>query len=568
MSVSNRLATRQTLLEALEELPREAPFVTMWRPGQEPEHETATFGEFLDNSRRFATIYRESGLSPEGRVILIQPQGISLMAAFVGAMLVGGVPTILAYPNFKIDPVKYQTGLAGVSRNIGAGLVVVDGGFPENLLGHVAGSPQTRVLQIGDADLRSAQALSPSFRPRPEQVAFLQHSAGTTGLQKGVALSHRVVLSQLRKLAAALQLRQSDRIASWLPLYHDMGLIACFVLPLVAGLRVIMQSPVDWVMEPVSFLRLITRFRCTLSWIPNFTFQFLARRVPTRQREDIDLSSMRAFVTTSEPIRAHSLAEFREAYAGAGLGENAIQTSYGMAENVFAVTQSALDRPPRVVWVDREILRREGRARPLAPEDPQAISFVSCGRCMESIQAWTVDEGGQPLPEGRVGEVVVESDCLFDGYFNRPDLTRKALKAGRYHTGDIGFLLGEDLFVIGRKDDTIIVGGRNLYPQDIEEIAFAHPDIHDGRAVAFGLENRELGTEDLVVVAEVHRSDQMEQRQSIAMEIRRSIVAEMGVAPRFVHVVPPHWLVKSTAGKPARSTNREKFLKETRGGGL
>ncbi len=562
MSVSNTLKTRQTLLDGLDQFPPERPYATMWRPGGEAEFETATFGEFLDRSRRFAAIYREAGLRAEERVILIQPQGISLMAAFVGAMLAGAVPTILAYPNFKIDPLKYRTGLEGVSRNIGAALVVVDGAFPENLLGYVAGEPQTRILQIAAADLQSATPFTSTLQTQPGQIAFLQHSAGTTGLQKGVALSHRVVLSQIRKLATALRLSEADRIASWLPLYHDMGLIACFVLPLVAGLPVVMQSPVDWVMEPVSFLRLITRFRCTLSWIPNFTFQFLARRVAPDQREGIDLSSMRAFITTSEPIRAHSLDEFREAYDGLGLGKNALQTSYGMAENVFAVTQSALDTPPRVVWVDRDRLRREGRVVPVSKDNPSAISFVSCGQCMESIRAWTVDDTGRALPEARVGEVVVESDCLFDGYFNRPDLTRKALREGRYFTGDIGFLLGDDLFVIGRKDDTIIVGGRNLYPQDIEEIAFAHPDIHDGRAVAFGLENRELGTEDLVVVAEVHTQSELERKQRIALEIRRDIVAEMGVAPRFVQIVPPHWLIKSTAGKPARSTNREKFLKE------
>lgn len=557
----SKLDAYQTLLDPFKEIDPQKPFVTMWRPDAQPEFETASFGEHLNLAQKIATIYADCGLEPGDRVILIMPQGISLMAAFTAAMLKGAVPTILAYPNFKIDPHKYQTGLQGVTRNIGARLIVLDRDFPAHLQEHVS-AESARLVQWNPDDLRNAAPAPPDHRPQPSDIAFLQHSAGTTGLQKGVALSHRVVLSQLKKLASALKLSQEDRIVSWLPLYHDMGLIACFILPLTAGLHVVMQSPVDWVMRPGSFLRLIERYRCTLSWIPNFTFQFLARRVSAEERQAADLSSMRAFVTTSEPIRAHSMDEFRRAYRDCGLGENALQTSYGMAENVFAATNSRMDRPPRRIWVDRTRLRADGEVVQTPPDHPAALAFVSCGQCMDGVEAEVVDEDGRQLPEGRMGELTIRSDCLFDGYFNRPDLTREALREGCYWTGDVGFILGEDVFVMGRKDDTVIVGGRNLYPQDVEEIAFAHPDVHDGRAVAFGLENPDLGTEDLVVVAEVHTPDRLARRQRIAAEIRRDVVAQMDVSPRAVHVVGPKWLIKSTAGKPARSANREKFLRE------
>ncbi len=554
-----RLKGYRTLLDPLRDAPLDQPFVTMWRPDGEPEFETRTFGEFLDQARGFAGFYREEGLEAGEPVVLILPQGVELMAAFVGAMLTGAIPTILAYPNFKIEPTKYRRGIRGVTANIRARLVMVDAGFPEDLIELLRGEENQKIRKVPEGKRSGSD---PFPVPASGDVAFLQHSAGTTGLQKGVALSHGVVLNQLWELAVALELTGRDRVVSWLPLYHDMGLIACFVLPMVCHLPVVMQSPTDWVMQPVSFLRLITEYRCTLGWVPNFTFQFLARRVPPEERDKVDLSSLRALVTTSEPIRLRSLEEFRQAFGGRGLAETALQTSYGMAENTFAVTQSRIDRPPVVICVDRESLQREGRVVLREASDPGAVSFVSCGRPLATARVKIVGEAGEDLGEGRVGEIAVRSRSMYSGYFRRPDLTAKVLSDGWYFTRDSGFLWEGELYAIGRKDDTLIVGGRNLYPQDVEEAAFSHPAVADGRVVAFGLENPELGTQDLIVIAEVRREEDLDRRAELTMEVRQAVMAEIDVAPRVVHLVPPRWIVKSTAGKPARSANREKFLQE------
>src|SRR5262249_4285970 len=170
-------------------------------------------------------------------------------------------------------------------------------------------------------------------------------------------------------------------------------------------------------------------------------------------------------------------------------------------------------------------------------------------------------DGDVDLPEGRVGDILVKSPSVFHGYYNRPDLTARALHDGWYRTGDVGFLLAGELFVVGRRDDIIIVGGRNLYPQDIEEIAAGHAAVHDGRAVAFGVENPELGTQDLVVLAEANSDEDLGRRAAVEGDIRRAILGEIGVAPRVVRLVPPKWMVKSSAGKVARSTNRERYLR-------
>jgi len=169
---------------------------------------------------------------------------------------------------------------------------------------------------------------------------------------------------------------------------------------------------------------------------------------------------------------------------------------------------------------------------------------------------------GRDLPDGTVGEILISSDSLFHGYYNRPDLTAKALQGGWYWSGDLGFRLEGELYVIGRKNDLIIVAGKNIYPQDIEEIVYSHPAIHDGRAVAIGLSNPDLGTEDIIVVAEVEEEEQLNHGFAIERSLKNAIVAELGVAVRAIYLKPPRWIVKSTAGKPARSTTREKLLAE------
>jgi fatty-acyl-CoA synthase len=561
--LSARLYGYRTLLHGLRAAPPDAPFVTMWQPGRTPACETLTFGQFLSRAGSYAGSYRSQGVRARDTVVLVMPQSPALMAAFAGALLVGAVPTILAYPTFKIDPEKYRHGLAGVTRNLDARLVVVDRAFPADLLGLVARAGDTRVFSDQDAEAGAGPDDSAWAEPAPDDVAFIQHSAGTTGLQKGVALPHRSVLHQLGELARALGLSESDRIVSWLPLYHDMGFIACFILPLVAHLHTVMQSPTDWVLQPGSMLKLASDYRCTVCWLPNFAFQFMARRVPQADRRGLDLSSLRSMINCSEPVRLQSMQEFLEAFAPAGLAPAALQTSYAMAEATFAVTQSTIDghsRPP-TIWVDRDVLQAERRVELVPPDHPRALPFVSSGRCLAGT-AVRITADGVDLPEGRLGDILVRSASLFQGYYNRPDLTARALHDAWYRTGDVGFRLDGEVFVVGRRDDTIIVGGRNLYPQDIEEIASGHPAVHDGRAVAFGLDNPDLGTQDLVVLAEANSDEDLGRRAHVEGEIRRAILGEIGVAPRVVHLVPPKWMVKSSAGKVARSTNRERFLRE------
>lgn len=553
----------RNLVEAVNAAPADRDFITHWI--DEDERETLTFGEFRRRSRSQAGVLCGQGVTRGDRVVVIMPHGIPAMATFVGAMMLGAVPAFLAYPNFKVEPSKYSSGLSGVTANLGAKVVVIDEEFPDQMLGHVSlGEGATLLRARSNEGAHAGKGLPDQVIPS-ESLAFIQHSAGTTGLQKGVALTHGAVLRQLEHLARALRIdATTDRLYSWLPLYHDMGLIACFMLPMVCHLPVVMQSPLAWVMHPETMLQICSEFRCTLAWMPNFAFQFVPRRTPQARWAMYDLSSLRALINCSEPVRATSMQEFQRAFAPIGLKGQALQSCYAMAENVFAVTQADIESPhgPTRVSAEGQQLRSAHRVAPVAEGTAGAVSFVSSGRLLPNHEVRIVSDSGDTLADSHVGEILVKSDCLFDGYYNRPDLTALAIDGDWYRSGDLGFCLDGELYVVGRKKDLLIIGGENIYPEDIEEIVGGHPSIHDGRVIAMGVYNPDLGTEDIVVVAEIASEHLLAHALVIEQEARGRVVAGLGVAVRAIFLKPPKWIVKSTAGKAARSATREKLLRE------
>jgi len=314
------------------------------------------------------------------------------------------------------------------------------------------------------------------------------------------------------------------------------------------------------VRAPYKLMQSVSQYRGTLSWLPNFGFNFCSQKIRDRNLEGVDLSSLRGVINCSEPVRFESHQAFYERFKSYGLKWEALQCSYAMAENVFGVTQTDLSRPPKVEEIDREAFMVERVARPPMDGCP-AMKMMSSGKPLSNTRIRILDEHGKEVAEKKIGEVALQSDCMLTGYYNRADATTKALRDGWFLTGDYGYVSDGEVFVSGRKKDMIIVGGKNVYPQDLESLTYEVPGVHAGRSVAFGIFDEEAGTEDVVIIAEVNSGDSAEQER-IADAIRQYVTKNSAIALRYVKVVGPKWILKTSSGKTARSANKEKFLKE------
>ena len=479
-----------------------------------------------------------------------------LHAAFLGALWAGHIPTMLAPPSPRMEPAKYTNSFCRMLQHLRPSFVVLDHAASEKL-DRLSLDEFPNSTLIDPAGVPAAGFVAP-HEGDGDEVAVLQHSSGTTGLQKGVALSHRAIIKHNRAYVERLKLTGDDRIISWLPLYHDMGFVACFLLPLLERILFIELSPFDWVTRPASLLEHASRQRATVCWMPNFGFQFLADSVrPDQLAGDLDLSSMRAWVNCSEPVHHAAHQAFFDRFNPYGVRWEQFTASYAMAENVFAVSQS-VPGEYRVLKINRDAFARDHRA--IADDSNDAIELVSNGRAVEGTQVAVIDNDEQPLPENHVGELAIRGDYRFSGYFGRDDLTRESMTAeGWYRTGDLGFRSGGEIYVTGRQKDLIIIQGRNFYPADIEKIVCEVEGVTAGRTVVFGLPIEKTGTEGLVVLAESIDYAGAQSKQ-LALSIRNRVAQELDCTPFDVRIVPPRWLIKSTAGKLARNDNRRKYL--------
>jgi fatty-acyl-CoA synthase len=527
-----------------------------------------SFGELVRGSAGYAHALAAAGVKPGEVAVLILNHGEDLVYAFYGAVLHGAVPAIMPFLTEKLSPDYYRASLAALFEITSPAAVITYPEFVAEI--DITGSAfrsllvTSQVTPCAELDYEDKGVFGGVDRS-PDDVVLLQHSSGTTGLQKGVALSHQAVFNQLESYAEALRLSSQDIIVSWLPLYHDMGLIAGFILPILRRIPLVLMSPFDWVRAPFKLMQVISTYRGTLCWLPNFAYNFCAQKVRPRDLEGVDLSSLRAVINCSEPMHWKSHQAFLERFQPYGLRPEALTTCYAMAENVFAVTQGSLDGPVTLDVVDQSALLTRQIAEP-GRDESQTVKLLSAGRPIQNTRLRVVGASGQNLPDRHIGEIALQSDCMLTGYYHRPDLTEKAFLDGWYLTGDLGYLASGELYITGRKKDLIIVGGKNIYPQDLERLANEIEGVHPGRAVAFGIFDEQAGTEEVVIVAETDDEDgflEREKADRIAEEIRQRVNRGSDVALRYVKIVGRNWLLKTSSGKIARQANRDKYLRES-----
>lgn len=522
-----------------------------------------TFAKLLAAAEEYAACLMEQGVRRGDVCAIILHHNHRLYPLYLAVCSVGAIPAILAYPNPRLHPDKFRQGIEGMSRRSGLDWILTERKLQPVLEPLVTGSGSTIKGLHFPLEWETKPEERRLFKEHSNQLVptdplLLQHSSGTTGLQKPVLLSHKAVLEHVKRYAEAISLTNSDKIVSWLPLYHDMGLIAAFHLPLIFGIPSIQVDPFQWVMAPSLLLEAITQERATVTWLPNFAFNMMAFKVRDEDLHEVDLSSLRLIVNCSEPVRYESHENFLKRFQPYGLRPTAFSACYAMAETTFAVTQTPIGLAPTVVAVDRNSLAH-GKVETVTDGRPARIC-VSSGKPIDGCEVRIVDENRFDVAPGNVGEIAITSATMFGGYRNYPEKTAEVLCDGWYYSGDYGFQDDGELFVIGRKKDIIIVAGNNVYPEDVEDAVGAVQGVIAGRVVAIGEEDPELGSEHVAVIAETSFTSEPD-RKALRLEIIKAGMAS-GITIACVYLVPPRWLIKSSAGKPSRKGSREKLMEE------
>lgn len=517
--------------------------------------------QLRDEAYARAALLRERGVDPGDLVILSLGHSLELLYCFWGAVSLGAVPSIFPYVSPMIDRSSYQEHLRALVSGSGARAVVV-GPDDAALETPGDGGGTTELIRMA-APAGGAAGFLPHCPDDSEETTYIQYTSGSTGLQKGVMLSHRAILNYVPTFITAVGFRPGDVVVNWLPLYHDYGLFAGFIMPILSGLETVLISPFKWVRNPLTLLRAIDKYRGSCCWMPNFGMNHSVQHVPERRLDDLDLSSLRVFASGGEPVRRESQQMFYEKFARCGFTEDALMTGYGMAENTLQLSVTRPGKRAPVDWTDIKALQREKVARPAEAGAPGATSIVSCGVLCDGVEGRIVDEEDRDLPERGVGELLIRTGTLFSGYHRRPDLTAQVMTDGWYRTGDIAYMADENVYVCGRKKDLIIVGGRNVYPEDLESVTAGISCLLPGKVVAFGVPDEELGSEKVILACEIKGDPPEEEKKNAVKEIRRRVKLDMDVVLGDVLLVPKGWVVFTRNRKKSRSGSRAKYLEET-----
>ena len=527
--------------------------------GEEPYR--WTWGEILRVSSLYARALKDQGIHKGDICAIIIRHHKDFYPIYMGISSLGALPAVLAYPNSRLHPDKFRQGLEGMVRRSGLDYILTEKDLGSVVNPMVTGSGSTirAVLYPLEWSLEGETVERfPSTEEGGDAPCLLQHSSGTTGLQKAVVLTHRSVLEHVRRYGKAIDIGEDDKIVSWLPLYHDMGLIAAFYLPLTLGIPLVQLDPFEWVSAPVILLEAVSRENGTLAWLPNFAYNLMADRIREDDLDGVRLGSLRMLVNCSEPVRAESHKKFLSKYAPFGLRREVLAACYAMAETTFAATQTLPGKEARNLSVAREDLSA-GVIRPVSPGENGRVC-VSSGTPISGCELRVLTDDGNALPEDRVGEIAIRSVSLFNGYHNNPEKTDEVLKDGWYFSGDYGFLNAGEYFIIGRKKDIIIQAGKNIYPEDIEDVVGQVEGVLPGRVVAFGVEDDITGTEQICVVAESQADAEVNKKKLRLAIIQAGM--EIDVTISKVYLPPPRWLIKSSSGKPARKANMDRAIAE------
>ena len=489
------------------------------------------------------------GLAPGSRVALVVPDVADFIRAFFGIVAAGLVPVPLFPPAQAGDLPTFTRQSRHILDASRASAVLTCG----DLAPLVAGNdvlPAATVLTIDE--LRHGPPLGRAVVVGSDAIALIQFTSGSTAAPKGVMLTHANIEANTAAIRRTLKLGPDDIGVSWLPLYHDMGLIGMLMTAVFEAATVVMTSPIQFLKRPTIWLDAISKYGGTVSFAPNFAYALCLRRVKPSQIAGLDLSSWRVAGCGAEPIRAETLRAFADRFETAGFSRSSFVPSYGLAEHSLAVTFATAGL--RVDVVDTAVLGRESRAVPVVNGSP-SVTVVNCGRPVAHHDVRIVDDEDRELPERHVGRIVARGPSVMAGYFENPEATAEALRDGWLQTGDLGYVAGGELFVCGRTKDLIIRHGRKYHPPDLESAIADVQGMRSSGVVVFGI-SRYDETDTVVAVLEARGSSAGD---DIAEHVRRRVRETAGLEIDQVIVTPPGTIPRTTSGKVRRAETRARF---------
>jgi len=547
----------ETLLDALDWHVARHPDRLQVHLYAESGEEELSYAAIRRGAAAYASRLAAHGLQPGQTVAIMLPTGRDYLFSFFGIMMAGGIPVPLYPPARPAQIEDHLRRHVGILGNCRAAMLIT---IPEAKTVALLLRSQVESLQqvLMPDDLAGGDAAFTPLPANPGDIAFLQYTSGSTGNPKGVVLTHANLVTNIRGMSEAVQASPNDVFVSWLPLYHDMGLIGAWFAALYLGFPTVLMSPLAFLSHPSRWLWAIHRHRGTLSGGPNFSYELCLKRIEDAELEGLDLSCWRYAFNGAEPVSPDTLAAFEQRFARYGLSANALQPVYGLAEASVGLTFPAPGTHYRIDRIERAAFQNQGEARQADAGDATALEVPCCGRVIPAHHLRVVDSAGVELADRQEGRLQFKGQSATSGYFRNPEQTRKLFAGAWLDTGDLAYLADGELYLSGRAKDIIIRGGRNLYPYELEQAVGALPGIRKGCVAVFGSIDPGNGTERVVVLAET-RETAADALEALRRSINERAVDLIGLPADDIVLAPPHTVLKTSSGKIRRAASREYY---------
>jgi acyl carrier protein len=519
---------------------------------------TMSYRDLQTAARAVAQGLISRDIVPGDRVAMMLPTSTDFFASFFGILYAGAVPVPIYPPARMAQLEEHMRRQIVILNNAGARMLIT-----------VQEGRRLAVLLRSQVDmLEGVETVATLSNERhevplpplndPEALGLMQYTSGSTGDPKGVMLTHWGLLENVRSMGHAMEASSKDIFVSWLPLYHDMGLIGAWLGCCYFGARLYVMSPIAFLVRPATWLWAMHKYRATFSGGPNFAFELCASRIPDEDLEGLDLSSLRFVVNGAEPISPQTLRKFTGRFVKYGMNRGVPSPSYGLAENCVGLCFPPFGRGPQIDRIKRDSLAKRSYAEPAGPDDKEAFEVVACGHPIEKNDVRIVDDAGREAGERYEGMLEFRGPSMTKGYFRNEAKTRELFHDGWIKSGDRAYIANGDIHITGRVKDIIIRAGRNTYPHEIEESISAIPGVRKGGVAAFGSPDPENGTERLIVMAETKETN-AEARARIVAAAHEVVTAIAGSAADDIVLVPPRGVPKTSSGKVRRSSAKELY---------